>query len=80
MCEEIKKFIVNYIEKKGNLPKNVDLDNFNYIESGYIDSMGIIKFVVELESKFNVQITDEEMISSSFKTIGGLVSLIEKKL
>ncbi|MEI8129297.1 MAG: acyl carrier protein, partial [bacterium] len=77
--EEIKDFILKYISKKGKLPKDIDVDKFNYIDTGYIDSMGLIKFVVELEQKFDVQITDDDMILPEFRTIGGLVESIKRK-
>ena len=77
---EIKKFIVNYLEKKGKISKNIDIDNLNFLETGYIDSIGIIKFIVEIEEKFNIQISEEDIISEQFKTVKGLVLLIENKL
>jgi len=77
--EEIKDFILKYISKKGKLPKDIDVDKFNYIDTGYIDSMGLIKFVVELERKFDVQITDDDIMLPEFRTIGGLVESIKRK-
>ena len=79
MSDEIKKFIVKYIEKKGKLPKDIDLEKFNYIDTGYIDSMSLIKFVVELEQKFDIEITDDDMILPEFRTIGGVVGIIRGK-
>ncbi len=80
MKDKIKNFLINYIEKKGELPKNINLDEFNYIDSGYIDSMGIIKFTVAIEKEFDIEISEEEIISKNFKTIGGLCSIIEEKI
>lgn len=79
MPDNIQEFILKQIEKKGKLPDNIDINTFNYIDSGYIDSMAIIKFAVELESKFDIEITDDDIISKDFKTVGGLVSLIKRK-
>lgn len=79
MSEEIKQFIVKYISKKGKLPQDINLDEFNYIDTGYVDSMGILKFVVELEQEFGIEICDDDIMLSEFKTIGGLVKLIEDK-
>lgn len=80
MKEKIKEFVVNYVEKKGKLPANVHIDTFNYVDTGYVDSMGIIKFVVELEKEFDIEITDDDIMNSEFKIIGGLVKIIESKL
>lgn len=79
MSDEIRQFIVKYISKKGKLPSDVNLDEFNYIDTGYIDSMGILKFVVALEQEFDIQISDDDIMLPEFKTIGGLISIIENK-
>lgn len=79
MSEEVKNFIIKYISKKGKLPQDVNLDEFNYIDTGYVDSMGILKFVVELEQEFDIEISDDDIMLPEFKTIGGLVKMIERK-
>lgn len=79
MSEEIRQFIVKYISKKGKLPPDINLNEFNYIDTGYIDSMGILKFVVALEQEFDIQISDDDIMLPEFKTIGTLVSMIESK-
>ena len=78
--KDIKEFIINYIEKKGKLPEGINLDEFNYIETGYVDSIGIMKFIVEIEKEFDIEISDDDMISPEFKTIGGLIGIIKGKV
>ncbi len=78
-AEDIKSFILKYISKKGKLPNDINIDEFNYIDTGYIDSMALLKFIVELEQEFDVQISDDDMMSKEFKTIGGLTNLISNK-
>ena len=77
--EEIKEFILRYIEMKGKLPENTDIDSFDYVGTGYLDSLSLIKFVVKLEEKFDIEIEDEEILRPEFRTIGGLVSFIQEK-
>lgn len=79
MDKDIEEFILKYLSKKGKLPQDIDVDKFNYIDTGYIDSMGIIKFVVELEQKFGIEISEEDIISNDFRTIGGLCKIIKGK-
>ncbi len=38
-----------------------------------------MKFVVELEQEFGIQISDDDIMLPDFKTIGGLSSMIESK-
>ncbi|GBG15958.1 flavohemoprotein [Novimethylophilus kurashikiensis] len=80
MTDSITQFVVGLIEKKAKLPKNIDLPSLNYIDSGYVDSIAIIKFVVEIEAKYEIEISETDIESPEFRTIGGLVSMINKKL
>lgn len=80
MSDKIKNFVLKAISKKNKLPADIDLDAFNYIDTGYIDSMALITFTVELESEFDIELSDDDMLSTDFKTIGGLVSIIKKKM
>lgn len=80
MTDSIRQFVIKSIEKKSKLPKDIDIDTFNYIDSGYVDSLGIIKFVVDIESAFDIEILDSDIESADFRTVGGLVSIITRKL
>jgi len=80
MTDSVRQFVLRLIEKKDKLPKDVDVDSFNYVDSGYVDSLGIIKFVVEIESFYDIEISESDMEFSEFKTVGGLVSIINRKV
>ena len=80
LYDEIKQYIVEYIEKKGKLPKDADIDNFNYVLTGYIDSLALFKFIIVLEDNFGIRIDDNEITSPEFKTIGGLANIILGKI
>jgi acyl carrier protein len=78
--ERVRPFILRYVQKKAKLPQGIDLGCFDYIDAGYVDSMGIIKFVMDIESEFDIVITDEELNSYNFRTVDGVIALIEGKL
>jgi len=80
MSEIIKNFVIHAIEKKGKLPKKCDIDSFNYIDSGYVDSMRLIKFMLIIEAEFDIELTESDMETPEFKTIGGLVGIIKNKV
>jgi acyl carrier protein len=80
MTDCVKQFVIQLIEKKANLPQNVDIDEFNYIDTGYVDSLGIIKFVVDIESHFDIEVNDADIESRDFRTVGGIVSIICGKI
>lgn len=78
--EKIRKTILEFIEREYKLPKDVDYDQFDFVESGYVDSMGLVQFVAILEDEFDIEFSKEELLSSKFRTIGGLESIIKAKI
>lgn len=76
----VKEYIVELLQKNYDIDKEVDIDNLNYIEEGYVTSLGLIQFIINLEEKFNIQFTDEEMFSDEIRVVGTLTKLIERKM
>lgn len=79
LMKTVREFVIDYLQKEYTFPSLADAEAINYIESGYIDSIGLIKFVVELEDEFGIEFTDEELESPDFRTTGGLIKLAEEK-
>lgn len=76
---DIKQFILDYIQSEYTLPPDTDTDALNYVETGYVDSIGMIRFIAELEDAFGIAFSDEELTAPSFKTVGGLADRIKQK-
>lgn len=49
------------------------------IDSGIIDSTGILELVMFLEEKYSITIEDEELIPENLDSISNLVKFLEKK-
>ena len=73
-------FILAELSRKGPLPAGVDIETFDYRQSGHIDSIGLIKFVLNLEREFDIEFSEDEVGSPAFRIVGSLASLIETKL
>jgi acyl carrier protein len=54
-------------------------DDYPLIERGALDSMGIFKLVTHLETKYDVDVEDEELVPKHFGTISSIASLIRSK-
>lgn len=78
--EAIKEAILDFVEREYKLPDDVDLNSFDFVENGYVDSMGLVQFVAILEDQFDIEFTKDELLSPEFKTIGGLERIISSKL
>ncbi len=79
MPDSIRSFVRELLEKKSRLPKGFD-DTSDFIQTGIMDSIGIIKFILELESRFDIEITDADIESDEFRSIQGLVAMIHRKV
>jgi acyl carrier protein len=78
MQDSIRTFVLALLEKKSRLPRGFN-DASDFLKMGIVDSVGIIKFILELESRFDIEITEADIESDEFRTVQGLVALIERK-
>jgi acyl carrier protein len=76
---EIRTFIISLLQKKSKLPINFN-DTSDFIDEGIVDSMALIKFTLELESQFDIEILDADIESEDFRSVASLVRMIECKL
>lgn len=77
--DNVKDFVIDYIQREYTVPEEIDILTLNYIESGYVDSMGLLQFIATIEDEFQIEFTDAELDSSEIKIVGELIQLIEKK-
>ena len=76
-----KEILTEFILKElatDNAAKYLD-ENQSLLESGVIDSLGIMKLLAFIEEEFKIKVLDEELIPENFDTITGIMNLIEKK-
>jgi acyl carrier protein len=78
MQDSIRTFVLALLEKKSRLPKGFD-DASDFIKTGIVDSVGIIKFILEIESRFDIEISEADIESDEFRTVRGLVAMIDLK-
>lgn len=76
----VKENILNLLQVKYSIPSDKDIQTLNYMEEGYIDSLGVIKFICDMEDQFNIEFSDDEIMSDEFQIVGKLITLIEKKM
>lgn len=77
---KVREYIVDTIQREYSFKKGEDIDSINYVEEGYMDSLGFLRFIGEVEDEFSIIFSDEELESASFRTVGGLIKMIEAKL
>ena len=78
--ENVKDFIIDYIQREYTIPDDVDIMNLNYVEEGYVDSLGLIQFIAVIEDEFGIAFSDEDLASPDVKVVGKMIALIESKI
>ena len=54
-------------------------DDAMLLESGIVDSLGVLDVVQFMEEAFSIKIDDEDLIPENFGTLRAMVSLVEQK-
>ncbi len=74
---ELRTFIVdNFLFGQDN---GLLHDDTSFLEQGIIDSTGVLELISFLNDKYEVQLTDDEIIPENLDSIDRLVSLVERK-
>lgn len=77
--EEIESFIMNYLQERMNslgIKHSVIRGDFDFVQSGLLDSMAFVDMISAMEEHFNIEIDFEnEVEDSSFTTMKRVVEL-----
>lgn len=74
--ERIRHFV---LEKFPLARKRGLKDGDGLLESGIVDSMGVLEIVSFVEQEFGFQISDEELVPDNFKTIAHLSAFVNAR-
>lgn len=72
--EILKQFITEELDP--NCDANKLREDESLLESGLIDSLGIMKLLAFIEEKFEIKVSDEELIPENFETLSAIEQLI----
>ena len=75
-----REFILDRLQREYSFKDGTDIDQINFVDEGYMDSLGLLQFIGEMEDEFGIEFTDEELESGSFRLVGELIAMVEKKL
>ena len=78
--DNVKEYIVGYIQKEYTIPEDTDILTLNYVDSGYIDSLGMLQFITTIEDEFNVEFSDEDLQNPDIKVVGMLIDIVKSKM
>jgi len=72
----IRKFI---LDKFPLARKQQIKDSDPLLESGVLDSLGVLDLVSFVEQEFSVHVADEELVPENFQTIDRIAAFVESK-
>ena len=76
-----REYILNFFGAKATLPTTAaELNQYNYLEVGLLDSFGIVKLIRDIEERFSIRFNHQQMTSNEFRTVGGLITLVESQI
>jgi acyl carrier protein len=77
MLQKLRSFVIeNFLfGEEGKLR-----DDDSFLESGIIDSTGVLELVRFLEATFSIKVADEELIPDNLDSINKIVSFLQGKL
>ncbi len=52
----------------------------NLIESGIIDSLGIMRLIAYLEKTYSIKITDDDLVVDNFETIEAISTFLRNRI
>ncbi|MBN2038782.1 MAG: acyl carrier protein [Spirochaetes bacterium] len=79
--ETVQEVITNFIKENfimGRSEINLAPDQ-SLLESGIIDSTGVLELVMFIEEKYSVTIDDEELIPENLDGINNIVNFLKNK-
>jgi acyl carrier protein len=74
--EVIRDFIMNEILHNGRSTSLSDDDQL--VESGIIDSLGVMTLLSFLDEKFSIQVLGEELIPENFESVSAITALVDR--
>ena len=78
--EQLRTEIRQFIESNFIFNKKKTLgDDESLIDSGVIDSTGVLELIAFLEQKFQVKFEDSELVAENFDSVSKIVRFIAKK-
>lgn len=54
-------------------------DDTSFLESGIVDSTGMLELIMFLEGTYGIRVEPEEMVPGNLDTVNRLVEFLEKK-
>ena len=75
--EKIREFVAeNYLFTSNGFNMG---DQESFLESGVVDSLGVLELVAFVEDSFGIEVPDDDVIPANFDSVDNLAAYISRK-
>ncbi len=74
--KEVEEFVLEYLSNSSDLSEVEHSETLNFVDSGMLDSFGILSMIMDVESRFSIKLTAESLMQQEAKTVAGFASLV----
>lgn len=79
MNNEVKDFVLDYLQREYTIESD-DIMSLDYVETGYVDSIGLVSFIATIEDEYGIEFSNEELQDPGFKVVGQLIDIVLNKI
>src|SRR5262245_13755267 len=78
VAQEVRAFIVdNFLFGRGDRQVS---DDQSFLDQGIIDSTGVLELVTFLESRYRIQVKDEDLLPTNLDSVRNVTAYVTRKL
>lgn len=76
-----ENLIYEWFKKRGiEMEVIVENKDANYLELGFVDSLGFLELITLCEEKFGISFTDDDFTDNAIFSIAGLINIVNRKI
>jgi acyl carrier protein len=80
IAKDLEKFLIAEIAVNLDPAKKSITPTEDLISTGLIDSLGIIKLVSFIETKYGIKVNNDEIVPEYFQSLNALAEFVAKKI
>ncbi|TYK65598.1 acyl carrier protein [Colwellia echini] len=77
--EKLQSFFKAFLMERGIETTESNLLEFNFVESGLLDSFEILTMIMAIETEYSLTISPDELLDGNNATVGGLLKTLVSK-
>lgn len=77
--QKLLTFFKTFLMERGIETTDNNLHEFNFVESGLLDSFEVLTMIMAIEAEYALAILPDELLDTNNSTVGGLLKTLVSK-